>query len=151
MPIRPILLLLALAIAACGASTAPQDTERRDAFVKAVSEAAPCEELDIRAVLGEDWDRAVFLGPYATNDGARGALGFAFDVEKLSPRSTTEGGHVVVLVRDQAPVAWFPLASDESQLRVGDYVSIDASDFDLTVVDDSTGERVLVPTDTADC
>ncbi len=151
MWIRPSLLLLAFAIAACGAPPPREDTKRHDAFVQAVNDAAPCGELDFRVILGDDWDRAVFLGPYATNDGAKEALGFAFDVEKLSPWSSTEGGDVVVLVKDQAHIAWFAIASAESGLQVGDYASIDASNLDFTVVVDPTGARVLVPTDTAAC
>lgn len=149
--IRGLLLTLALVVVACAPSTAPEDVGRREALVGAVRDAAPCDAIDLQAVLGHDWDRAVFLGPYATNAGAKEALGFEFDIESVSPWTNTEGGTVVVLAKGREAVAWFSVSSDESGLHDLDYASISAPDLRFTAVDDATGFRELVPTDTAGC
>lgn len=89
---RVLAVGLALVVAACSSGTpsTTDDAARRDALVAAAESAAPGSPVDLRATLGTDWERAVFLGPYADNEGASEALGFDFDLERVSPWTSTD-------------------------------------------------------------
>jgi hypothetical protein len=76
-----------LLVAACapGTPSQPEDAARRAAFIAAVDATEPGSQVDLASALGTDTDRAVVLGAYADNDAAREALGFDFDLERVSP------------------------------------------------------------------
>src|SRR5919109_22475 len=70
---RLLAIAVAVFVAGCSSgtpSTAP-DVARRDALKSAVRDASVGSSVDLRSVLGQDWDRVIFLGPYSNNDGAR--------------------------------------------------------------------------------
>ena len=142
---RTLAVGLAVLVAACTSAppSTPDDAARRESLVTLVQSAASGSSVDLRAALGSDWDRAVFLGPYADNAGAREVLGFDFDLERVSPWTRTEGGSVVVLVKGAQPVAWFTVPSTDVSLSCLDYESVAATDGVLTLVEDATGWRSL--------
>ena len=135
--------------AGLGQGPGPEDTARRDTLIAAVSNAAVGDRLDLREVLGDDWDQIGFLGPYARNDIASTVLGFGFDYEAVSPWLNTEGGTVVVLAHNRAAVSWFAMPSDQVGLYCLERVdkAVAAADAIFAVAEDDGGNRdlVLVP------
>jgi hypothetical protein len=116
-------------------------------LIEAVSNATVGDRLDLREVLGDDWDQIGFLGPYGTNDNARQVLGFDFDYEAASPWSNSEGGVVIVLADGRAAVSWFAVPSDQVGLfcMQGADEAVTAEDATYTVAEDDAGYRDLVP------
>lgn len=105
------LIAIAIVLSGCSASTPPEDADRRHVLVAQVAGANVGDLVNLPDVVGNDWSRAVFLGPYANNNDVRSALGFDFDVAAVSPWTNTEGGTVVVLANDRGVVAWMGIPS----------------------------------------
>jgi hypothetical protein len=91
----------------------PEDLARRDALVTEIRSAADGDEIDLNQVFDSGWDRLVIFGPYSDNQSARDELGFALNIEELSPWSNTEGGAVFVFAQDDRMVGWLGLPSTE--------------------------------------
>lgn len=97
-----------------------------------------------RTLLGDDWDRVAFLGPYSYNDRTREILGFPFDIERISPWTYTEGGTVIVLASGGEARSWFAVPSADVGLTcLGNTVVLSASDATMTVVKKGPGNREL--------
>lgn len=106
-------LVTIVLLAACGPSSPTQDPKLHDQLVAAVRAADNGESIDLRTVLGENWDRVAFLGPYESNVGAQRILGVPFNVEETSPWRYTEGGTLVVLALGDKIVSYFELPGSE--------------------------------------
>jgi len=149
--VRVLLAALVVVVAACAPAAPAEDTARGDALVAAVNVAEPGSTVDLRSVVGSDWDRVVFLGPYTYNDRAKEALGFDFDIEAVSPWTNTEGGMLVVLASGSKVVAWFAVPSQQVGLHCLDQESIAAADTVLTVIEQQGGFRSLTDPDLPWC
>lgn len=146
------LLALCAFVAACAApAPAPAEaTDRRDAYMAAVQEAAPGETVDLKQVAGEDWDRVVFLGRYTDNEWIKESLALDFDVEAVSPWNNTEGGTVVVLAKGSKTIAWLAVPSSDVFLHCLDGESMPASEATFMVIEDE-GYRGLLDEDNPRC
>jgi hypothetical protein len=102
-------VLLALFLVACSST---QGTRRDDvgARLRAWTEAAQIgDTVQLTDFTNFDWDRAVVLGPYSTNEQARNALGFDWDVE-TSPIYDHENVNLIGFAKVDRIVAWTLLA-----------------------------------------
>jgi hypothetical protein len=138
-----VLLVLVVAIVARGPG--PEATDRRDALIAAVSNAALGDQLDLRSVLRDDWERVGFLGPYYRNESASRVLGFGFDYEAASPWQNAEGGTVVVLAKNDAAVAWFAVPSEQIGFVCLDGEAVAAIEAKFEVVEIEGTYRDLLP------
>ena len=154
-PTRYGFVLTALAAIACSTTLSappPEDVDRREALIAAVEDSAPGQELELTSVLGGDWDRAVFLGPYYENDRAREDLGFDFDIEGASPWSYAEGGVVIVLARSGTVAGWLAVPSGDVGLHcLQNGTTLAANEAALVVVEDEDGYRSLIDPDRLGC
>lgn len=75
-----------------------------------VDAANPGDRLHLAEVTDFDWDRVVILPPYASNEMARAALGFAWNAQG-SPLAVTEGGSTVAFALGRSVVGWTTIAS----------------------------------------
>lgn len=146
---RSLILVAVLIAGGCtslGTGPGPEDTSRRDTLFDAVANAAVAGHLDLRVILGDDWERLGILGPYSDNDAARKLLGYDFDIEGASPWTTTEGGAVVVLGSRFSAVAWFGVPSDQIDLYcvAGGVNTVAAEDAIYEVAEDEDGYRGLI-------
>jgi hypothetical protein len=152
LSLRLLPFVLLLTVACSTLSLPPEDTERRDALNAAADAARPGDELTLTDVLGNDWDRASFFGPYYTNDQARQDLGFDFDIEKASPWTYTEGGVVIVLSRGPALVDWLAVPTPDIGLHClenGEVLAVE--DATLLVTQDESGFKELIDPDRPPC
>ena len=96
----------ALLLIGCGPTNPPEDVQARDQLIAAVKSSRVGDEIDLTAVIDDQWDRLVVLPPYATNDDAADVLGFPFNVEE-SPTSVDDSGSVFVFAEGDAVAVWF--------------------------------------------
>lgn len=145
---RALILMLAVAVAACAGgaptpTTQSEDASRRAALVTAVREATPGGTLDLRAVLGGDWDHVAFLGPYTDNAFARQLLGFDFDLQAVSPWTNSEGGAVIVLASGSEAVAWMAVPASTVGLHCLEDTRLPAGSAVVSVYEEAGGFREL--------
>jgi hypothetical protein len=138
-------LLVVVLVAIVARGPAPEATDRREALVAAVSGASPGDQLDLRVILGDDWEEVGFLGPYYSNETASRVLGFGFDYEGASPWKNAEGGTVVVLAKNKGAVAWFAVPSEQIGLVCLDGEKVAATEARFEVVETEGTYRDLVP------